>query len=144
MVASLSQALRLFPFLSLMHGFEVHRPSIKGTNLLFQVIKAITNHVFFDSSSRASLFYCMRALPTCQCCWLRKWVTRTYGPSFGHTEQSSYHTNQWFMAHVWLIYATHCQNKRAFHTCMRSQVLSHSAGMSLILQSHSSTHMNKS
>jgi len=42
--------LIIFPFLlprvsPNLHGFEVHRPSSKGTKLLLQVIKAIINHI---------------------------------------------------------------------------------------------------
>jgi len=36
---------------SILHGFEVHRPSIKGTKLLFQVIKAIMH----ESNLRESI-----------------------------------------------------------------------------------------
>jgi len=33
---------------SKLHGFEVHRPSSKGTTLLLQIIKAIINHNYFS------------------------------------------------------------------------------------------------
>ena len=41
-----------------LHGFEVHRPSSKGTKLLFQVIKAIINQYCLASSMT-----CTYALP---------------------------------------------------------------------------------
>ena len=33
------------------HGFEVHRPSSKGTKLLLQIIKAIINHTYSHERS---------------------------------------------------------------------------------------------
>jgi len=35
---------------STLHGFELHTPSSKGTELLFQVIKAIINQYNFETS----------------------------------------------------------------------------------------------
>ena len=39
-----------------LHGFEVHRPSSKGTKLLLQVIKAIINQYLIYASSNYLIY----------------------------------------------------------------------------------------
>jgi len=49
-----------------LHGFEVHRPSSKGTKLLFQVIQAIMNQPNQQNSMQENFFeqICSRESPT--------------------------------------------------------------------------------